>query len=527
MVPEVQWDGAWHMLDASLINYFPKPGTGDLAGVEGIVAAVQEWLGEQPELKGNGGGLSAFQQANDWSGWKRGPYLLSGCPFYDHQGWLPARTHGWYSTMQEYDCQPFQYECGYSQGYRVNIQLRKGERLVRNWLNRGIHVDMDDGGAPGCLTERVGAGILTHSVRFGDLAPGRIGNGTLIYEVPLTDGEFRAGAMDATNLACTADDGKAPAVHVADAARPATLVIRMPSSYVYLDGQATVRAVVPQGGAIDVELSDNNGLDWKPLTQIEATGEQQIPLKPLILRRYDFRLRFILRGGGTGMDALTIACDIQHSQRPLPALTRGRNVIRFSAGPDEGTITLEGSTNPANRGKQLVVEDYHPQLSGVRPEHLYAERDNSDATFPVETPGDMIRLRFGGFYRCRDARDLWEYQVSFDAGKTFTTVATAPGPFVGMGHYVEVNDIPPGTRQALIRFHAPTVRNAVCLFDMRIDADYRQPNGGFRPVKVTYVWESGGTEHRDEHVCRSASETYEITCPTTPVMKSLTLELAE
>src|SRR5262249_56517864 len=38
-VPEVSYDGAWHMLDASLVNYFPK-GDGSLASVEEIVAAV-------------------------------------------------------------------------------------------------------------------------------------------------------------------------------------------------------------------------------------------------------------------------------------------------------------------------------------------------------------------------------------------------------------------------------------------------------------------------------------------------------
>jgi hypothetical protein len=38
-VPEVHWDGAWHMLDASLINYFPKA-DGSPAGVEEILGRV-------------------------------------------------------------------------------------------------------------------------------------------------------------------------------------------------------------------------------------------------------------------------------------------------------------------------------------------------------------------------------------------------------------------------------------------------------------------------------------------------------
>src|SRR3954470_1877339 len=38
-VEEVYYGGAWHLLDASLINYFPKD-DGDLASVEEVLAAV-------------------------------------------------------------------------------------------------------------------------------------------------------------------------------------------------------------------------------------------------------------------------------------------------------------------------------------------------------------------------------------------------------------------------------------------------------------------------------------------------------
>ena len=74
---------------------------------------------------------------------------------------------------------------------------------------------------------------------------------------------------------------------------------------------------------------------------------------------------------------------------------------------------------------------------------------------------------------------------------------------------------------------AGTQRNTTCLFLLRIDADYAQPQGGFRPVKVSYVWEEGGLEKKDVHVARSPQETYKITCKGKPAMKSIVLELAE
>src|SRR6059058_2952576 len=78
-----------------------------------------------------------------------------------------AATHGWYSTMQEYDGRgggkdgkAFMYEYGYSQGYQVNIQLRPGEKLTRNWSNQGLHINGPDGGAPGCMAQKAAADLL-------------------------------------------------------------------------------------------------------------------------------------------------------------------------------------------------------------------------------------------------------------------------------------------------------------------------------------------------------------------------------
>ena len=80
------------------------------------------------------------------------------------------------------------------------------------------------------------------------------------------------------------------------------------------------------------------------------------------------------------------------------------------------------------------------------------------------------------------------------------------------------------TRDALIRYAGTQVNTAVVL-NFRIDADYAEPRGGFRPVKVTCVWDEGGVEKRDEHIATKAAETCTIQCAAKPVMKSLVVEL--
>ncbi|MBV9868801.1 MAG: hypothetical protein JO316_25870 [Abitibacteriaceae bacterium] len=524
VVPEVFWDGQWHMLDASLITYFPKP-DGKPAGVEEIVAGVKDWYAQHPDYQGNDDKLRQFM-AN--GGWRKGPEVLAHTPFYDDNGWLPAATHGWYSTMQEYSGKggtPFPYEAGYSQGYQVNVQLRQGERLTRNWSNKGLHVNMNgDGDAPGAMTEKVGQGQLRYSPRFGDLAPGRLGNGTLEYEVPLASGAFRYGAMTADNLASISDDKQSPALHLKDVKQPGVLVLRMPSSYVYLSGDLTFKAVVPNGGQIVVAFSDNNGLDWKDIASITTSGQQHFDLKPLVFRRYDYRLKFTLKGKGTGLNALNITHDIQHSQRPLPAVGEGANTISFSS-DTESTITIEGSTSAASKGKQLLYTDFHPELKGIAAESPKLTGGEGSITFPVETPGAMKRLRIGVFYRARDKADAWDVQVSFDRGKSFKTVDHLAGPTVSAGRYMVVTEVPVGTRSALVRF-AGTQRNTTYLYNIRINADYKEPSGGFKPVKVTYNWEENGQAKQDVHIVRQPDESYRLYCGSKPTMKSIMLELA-
>ncbi len=521
-VPEIRIGGNWCMFDASLINYFQRP-DGSIAGVEDVSRNIDQWYKQHPDYRGNDGKLRRFMPQE---GWKKGPELLSGSPMYDDNGWLPAATHGWYSNMQEFGSpkKNFVYDYSTAIGYEVNIQLRPGERLVRNWSNKGMHVNMLDGEAPGCLNKAVGQEDLRYAPKFGDLAPGRIGNGMLEYDLPLASGQFRGGMLVAQNLAATSEDGAAPAIHVTDPTRPAELIFRMPSSYVYLSGSLTLKSKIGAGGAIDVSLSDNNGLDWKPIAHIAESGQKSIDLKPLVFRRYDYRLKLTLSGKGTGLDALKVTHDIQHSQRPLPALDKGENHIHFVAGPQEGTITVQGATDPKSKGKNLLYTDFHPTSTNIESGSMRPSGAKGNVVFPIQTPGDVTRLRIGCSYRARDAKDGWTIDASFDDGKTWHTVGELEGGHVGFSKYFVYSDVPPHARAALVRFSARQ-RNTAVVFDERISADYKEPNGGLVPVKVTYEWEENGQLKQDVHIAAREDEGYTITCAAKPVMKSIALEL--
>jgi hypothetical protein len=414
---------------------------------------------------------------------------------------------------------------GPSMGYRLNVQLRVGEKITRNWFNRGLHVNMP-AEEPDILRQRAGMGLQR---KLGDPAPGRVGNGTHEYDVPLEDGAFRLGALTAENFMTRREDGGGPAAaFVKDAAKPAILVIRMPSSYPYLSGQLTGKSVVGQGGSIAISLSDNNGLDWKPVARIEKTGDQNINLTDHVFRRYDYRIRFELNGAGTGWDSLKLSHDIQHSQAPLPALLEGKNEITFSAGPSEGTVTIEANMGPPKPrpGQPLSHMDFHPVLNGLSDDLLrVGPAGRGEALYTIVTPGEIARLRLNVHYRAPAAADGYEVQVSVDGGRTFRTVARLGGPTRSTSRYLTVTGIPPLTREARIRF-VGTGSAATCVFSMRLDADYEEPRGGFRPVKVTYLWEEGGTAKRHQRVMLEPQEQYVIRCGAGAVPLSFAVELA-
>jgi hypothetical protein len=294
-------------------------------------------------------------------------------------------------------------------------------------------------------------------------------------------------------------------------------------------GQATVKASVASGGTITVSFSDNNGLDWKEVAKLDHSGEQTIDLTKIIQKRYDYQLKFDMSGTGNTIESIKTINDFQCSQAALPTITEGDNKLTFSAGPQEGTVTTYGSTETeeAKKNQQLTIADFHPVLNGMS-DKLQMTAATGDATFNLATPGEMTRIRVSTAYRARDAKDGFDVQVSYDGGKTFKTAENGhlAGGTKGASSYVIVNDVPTATKQAQVRL-AGTQKGTTLVFDLRIDADYKEPAGGFKPVKISYAWDEAGQAKSDVHVVKSDNETFIIKCGANATVKSYTMELAE
>ena len=296
-VAEVYCDNGWRLIDPSVMNYHIKP-DGKLASVDEIHAAVEEWLKKNPdyaagEVKDRDKKLRTFAKNQ---GWKNGPAVLAKSDaFYDKNGVNSAGWHGWPSTMIEYSEVQEPDEFYATMGYQLNVQLRPGERITRNFSSRGI--EYTNKANKKYYDELLDRKVLGIQTKLGDVAPARIGDGTIEWTVPMAQ---------LKTVALSSDDNG--------------FVLRFPSSYVYVTGKATVKANIPSGGNVAISFSDNNGLNWKPLKTIDKSGEETIDLTALVQRRYDYRLKFDLSGNGTKIEGIHPIHDFQCSQAALPAI---------------------------------------------------------------------------------------------------------------------------------------------------------------------------------------------------------------
>jgi hypothetical protein len=533
-VPEVKYGGGWHMYDASLITYFPKRGGGDVASVDEISQAVAAWFASHPDYKGHPRKLAELMRSDQGTGWKtRGPGLLATCPYYD-RGWLPAHTHGWHSTMVEYNRPCPVYEYGYHIGHRALFSLRPGESFVREAGNRGLYLGRDQAAGWKGLTAVAPRDDLAY---VKDFEPGYrggvVGNGYHRYEPDLASGGLAAGADRYENLA----SGGSPALHVQRGGKPGVAVIEMASPNVYLGGRLKVKALRRSSeDRVAVSISTNNGRSFTPLWSAPGTGASQavVPLDAKICRRYAYWLRIEILSaapGGTGLEALSVENNIQHAPRTLPRLGKGANTITVAADRDSALAarTVACRITPDAR----FDKNESTGSMGVRFDNLEV-KDGScwwkggtgAMTVPLETPGDLAALRFCTQIRARGPKDTVRVLLSFDGGKSWQEAARMAGPTPGRTESGRFAAVPRGTRKALVRYEL-TGNNTVGIFSFRIDADYQDPLAAraFRPFDVVYRWKENGRDKVHRMRVGRLPLTYRIDAAEAPEMVSVSCEM--
>jgi hypothetical protein len=531
-VAEVRYGGGWHMYDPSLINYFPKP-NGDVASVDEISDAIRSWYSDNPGYRNNPARLDQLMRKDGWSGWKTGgPALLSACPYYK-AGFFPAGTHGWNSTMVEYDRKSEVYDYGYMVGHRALLSLRPGESFEREAGNRGLHLNQKEAPDWDGLRARAPEADLGYVKEFVPGYTGAIvGNGTHRYAPDLAAGGLALGAERYDQLA-SSEKG----LHLATGGKGGVAVIPMISPYVYLDGRISVRVV--RSGPTDriaLSISTNNGRTFTPLWSAEKMGpsEASIRLGDRIARRYAFWIKVEIESfkeASAAVQELAMCADIQHAPRTLPRLGKGTNTITVAADTDPTLATrtiscritpdADFQKNESTRSMGVTFDNLD-----VRDDGCWWKGGTGTMTVPVDAPGDIAALRFSLQGRARSEKDAIRVQVSFDGGKSWREAAVFAGPTAGRTDVYRLADVPAGSRKALVRYEMKG-NNTAGILSFRIDADYRDPLASetSRPFRVMHRWKEAGKEKSHTETVTRLPARYRIEAGADPEMVAVRVEM--
>lgn len=543
-VAEANYLGTWHMYDCSLITLFPKLEDGSIASVDEISHSVKDWYQQHPGFENNNGKIFELMKSDGWMGWKaKGPTLLANNATI-RMGYYPARTHGWDATMVEYNRNSEIYEYGYQLGHHALFALRPGESLIREAGNHGLHVNRDVDPNFVMLKEVVPEGDLAYVPTYvPGYKGGVVGNGYHRYAPDLAGGGLEAGALLYDNLASGTGSASLPALRAKAAGKPGVAIIEMSCPYVYLGGRIQLTAFAKTTkDRVTVSLSTNNGRTFSSLWTTAKTGSSEavIDLGEKVTRRYAYQLKIEIEGASpqsAGLNALAIENDIQHAPRTLPWLGKGANTLTVAADADTQLATRTVScriTNDAiftkneTSGTMGVVFDNLRMTEGGG---CWWQGGTGSMTVPIETPGDMAVLRFGGHIRARGERDVVKMKLSFDAGQTWVDAAQIAGPTPGTTKYFRFTAIPAHTRKALLRYEM-TGNNTIGIFTFRLDADYKDPLAAasasaplVRPFTVVHRWTENGQAKTARTLVTKLPFTYKIDTAADPEMVSVSYEM--
>jgi len=312
-VAEAYYDGAWHMFDGNTKVFYPARDNRTVASLA--------MLEKDPDLIARG--------LHSHDPWVRRPDTL------EH-----SREMVHYIATSKDNYEEDTYDSEIAKDFTMAMSLRPGESLVRWWEPR-----------------------LAKSERRDAKPPQRYANGQLTWAPDLKSvkiGQFLS-IPSWGNIASFADDGRKPAIHVKDLqnkehTRPAVFSIPVESAYPIVGGHLQGTLVKEGTSSLDLASVFFGRPGWRKGDLFHAARqsgltELDIDLDPNLRKGetlYKYEIGFAFTGNSesapptqAGLDSFRLVTDLQVSPHSLPALSLGKNTIRFwHASPDNAKIRV-------------------------------------------------------------------------------------------------------------------------------------------------------------------------------------------
>jgi hypothetical protein len=374
-ISEAFYNGAWHMLDGNVKVFYLDRDNRTIASLATL--EHNQWLIERT--------------IHVTDPWFRGP---------DAPGRNREFVHYIITDRDNWESDGYDYEI--VKPYTMAIALKPGEKLIRWWkpvLEKFEGRDKDP------------------------LVPERYANGRLVWEPDLKRIDMKdyiqVGPIG--NISTSLQNGRDPAIHIAELQdgnlydRASRFTIPIQSPYPIVGGRLFC-ALVKQGNSnLDQaeiffgEPQWNNG-DLYSYLWGKGTKNLEIDLDPSFLKHgvlYNYSIGFTLRGNAksnpptqAGVDHFRVITDLQVSPHSLPALSLGKNVIRYwdsFPGPRRVRITHRWREVNDRRPPEKVPNALNPSDGGVvatlTPTLRWADTTYPDTSDKVTDYQVMVSLR--------------------------------------------------------------------------------------------------------------------------------------
>ncbi len=389
-VSEAFYNNAWHMLDTDI-------GLTHLMDDNRTIASIEQLWADQKVTEG----VKEKANLSAWSGRNKAIYLLyddveGGHAFVSQDG---IKQRGYRYFHDDY----FSYvQTGYDRWtylpQTMALTLRPNEKIIRNWKGGDVYYDHKRKKA---IFER-SHGPETLPIRYGD--------GQIVWTPDIGSSDFPLYLNQNFPPAFEINDGQYPPVHVGfkqndDYDFLTRTQWRVNSPYTIIGGR--LKASVYRGGAnkwdrLSAIITSSTGPLHKTLWSAPKgeTGkfDFEVDLDETLYPtgehgRHDYTLELLFsadRGNDpatqTGIESVEMVTDIQVAPNSLPALSRGRNVIRY--------------------------RDETPGEHQVRITHIWRERNDNN---PPSAPAGAIYPSDGG--KCKDLTPQFRWNKAKDKDK--------------------------------------------------------------------------------------------------------------
>lgn len=214
--------------------------------------------------------------------------------------------------------------------HNMNLVLRPGESIEYRFDHIGKQYSAGAVPKPG---ENPRDGIGSLLARWGRAAYDSIRNGKLRYEPDLRNPVFRRGAALAERVRFDTATGSFGPVEADQAAR---IRWRFSSPYVFVGGKASATVRLAQGASATWRWTNDaaNDAAWINVASHTAPGTSTLAavldehLSPRGRPCYEFWLEIVLQGDAS-VEQLAFEHDVQMSMLGLPELHVGRNLVKY------------------------------------------------------------------------------------------------------------------------------------------------------------------------------------------------------